>query len=390
MKKTVLFTIALGAVAIAPSAGAEKTAEPSVYDKIWGAVKFIDNDDAKVLNSYAFTGRLQGDAVSFHSEDHNYDDFDWRRFRFGFKATVFKDFTLHAEMDADMNDIDNDDWDQFYGRLTDAYIAWSPSKVVNVKVGKQSADFTLDGATSSKKLLVPERSVVAGNLWFGTEYFTGASVSGKTEEWSYKVGGFSASKENEFGHFESGYFALLSAGHTIGKKGSVRLDYVYNDPNYNGIKKDPKYKVGTKNLEHIVALVYKQMIREKVGLWSGFSAGKGIVDPNETINQSDLLGFELMPFYTFTDRLQLVFQYAVVTSLDNQSQVSMSRYASKNASKSNVETAHNILLGFNWYLYGHKLKWQNAIEYNYGKNLAGTGGDDYHGYGITSALRISW
>jgi phosphate-selective porin OprO/OprP len=47
------------------------------------------------------------------------------------------------------------------------------------------------------------------------------------------------------------------------------------------------------------------------------------------------------------------------------------------------------LLGFNVYLYGHKLKWQNAIEYNRGTNLAKTG-DDYNGYGITSALRISW
>jgi phosphate-selective porin OprO/OprP len=48
-----------------------------------------------------------------------------------------------------------------------------------------------------------------------------------------------------------------------------------------------------------------------------------------------------------------------------------------------------MLLGFNWYLYGHKLKWQNAVEYNYGENVAGTG-EDEKGYGFTSALRISW
>ena len=389
-KRNRFITILLGAAVIATSVWAEETADPSVYDKIWGSVKFVDNDDAKVLNSFAFTGRLQGDAVSFHSEDNNYDDFDWRRLRLGFKAQLFSAFTVHAEMDADMNDVDEDNWDQFYGRLTDTYIGWSPSKAVKVKVGKQSAGFTLDGATSSKKLIVPERSIVAGNLWFGTEYFTGASLGGKVEDWTYKVGGFSASKENEFGHFESGYFALLSAGHKIGEKGSLRLDYVYNDPDYSGVNKDPEYKVGTKNLEHVVSLTYKQMVSEKLGLWGGLSGGKGITDVDASVDQSDLVGLEIMPFYNFTDALQLVVQYAGVTSLDDKSQVSMSRYAQKNAGKKEtVETAHNFLLGFNWYLYGHKLKWQNAIEYNYGNNLKTTG-EDYNGYGVTSALRISW
>jgi phosphate-selective porin OprO/OprP len=391
MKKRTVFGMALAALTLSTTAlfAADEAAEPSIYDNVWGALKLVDNDDAKVLQSLAIVGRLQGDAVSFHSEDNNYDDFDWRRFRLGFKATVFSDFVLHVEMDGDMNDVDEDSWDEFYGRLTDAYIGWSSSKAAKVKVGKQSAGFTLDGATSSKKLLVPERSIVAENLWFTTEYFTGAGISGSVEDWTYNAGGFSASKESEFGHFESGYFALLSAGHKVGDKGLLRLDYVYNDPDYTGVLKNPDYTVGSKDLEHVVALVYKQMISEKLGLWTDIAGGKGITDPNAGVDQSDLLGVDIMPFYNFTDALQLVVQYAGVTSLDDKSDVKMSRYAGKNAGGTKVETSHNLLLGFNWYLYGHKLKWQNAVEYNYGKNLAGTG-DDYNGYGLTSALRISW
>ena len=380
MNKKTIYSIALGIAVSATSVfAAEEAEEASVYDKIWDTLTVIDNDDAKVVQKLAVVGRLQGDAVSFRSEDSNYDDFDWRRFRLGFKATVFNNFIVHAEMDGDMNDVDEDSWDEFYGRLTDAYVGWSPSKTLKVKVGKQSAGFTLDGATSSKNLIVPERSIVAGNLWFPTEYFTGAGASGNVEGWSYNAGGFSASKENEFGHFESGYFILLSAGHRIGKKGSLRLDYVYNDPDYSS-----DYEVGTKNLEHVASLVYKQMLSEKFGIWADIAGGTGISEKN----QSDLLGVDIMPFYNFTDSLQLVLQYAGVTSLDNKPDVKMSRYANKNADKK-VETAHNLLLGFNWYLYGHKLKWQNAIECNYGKNLATTG-DDYNGYGATSALRISW
>lgn len=381
MKKITLYCIATAVLAF-PTLAAE-VEEPSVYDKIWAAATLVDNEDATAIQKLAVVGRLQGDAVSFHSEDNNYDDFDWRRFRIGFKATVFNDFTVHAEMDGNMNNVDEDSWDKFYGRLTDAYVGWSTSKAAKIKVGKQSAGFTLDGATSSKKLLVPERSIVAENLWFTTEYFTGAGVSGAVEDWSYNAGGFSASKENEFGHFESGYFALLSAGHKIGEKGSLRLDYVYNDPDYTS-----DYSVGSKNLEHVVALVYKQMITEKLGIWTDIAGAKGITDTTAGVDQSDLLGIDIMPFYNFTENLQGVVQYAGVTSLDNKSDVKMSRYANKNEGDK-VETAHNLLLGFNWYLYGHKLKWQNAIEYNYGKNLAKTG-EDYNGYGLTSALRISW
>jgi phosphate-selective porin OprO/OprP len=377
MTRKAIVGMVLGLAVSATATFAEEAAEPSAYDKIWDtATVLVDNSDGPI-QKIVLTGRLQGDAVSFHSQDSNYDDLDWRRFRIGFKASVFNDLLLHVEMDGDMNDVNQDAWDKFYGRLTDAYVGWKACKEATVKVGKQSAGFTLDGATSSKKLIVPERSIVAENLWFTTEYFSGAAVSGDVEGWSYNAGAFSASGENEFGHFESGYFALLSAGHKIGDKGSLRLDYVYNDPDF-----DSDYSAGTKKLEHIAALVYKDMLSEKIGLWSDLAVATGLN------GQSDLLGVDIMPFYNISDELQLVLQYAGVTSLDNQSDVKMSRYAGKNAGGDKVETAHNFLLGFNWYLYGHKLKWQNAVEYNYGKSLAS--GGDYNGYGLTSALRISW
>jgi phosphate-selective porin OprO/OprP len=383
MNKKIFACITLGLAVSALSGFAEEAAEPSTYDQIWDRAILVKNSDGPI-QKLAFTGRLQGDAYSFKSEDTSNDDTDWRRLRLGLKATVFDDFVIHSEMDLDMNEADSDSWDKFYKRLTDSYVGWKGSKALNVKVGKQSAGFTLDGATSSKKLIVPERSIVARNIWFGTEYFTGATAYGNLEEWNYKVGGFSSSGEDEFGHFDSGFFTLLSAGHSIGEEGSLRLDYVYNNPDY-----DTDYSVGTRDLEHIISLVYKDMLTEKLGLWTGVNWAKGISDKSEGINHSDLFGVEIMPFYNLSDELQLVFQYAGVTSTDSKSEIVMARYAERNNDKEKVETAHNFLLGFNWYLYGHKLKWQNAIEYNYGDKLAGSG-DDYNGYGLTSAIRISW
>ena len=114
MNKKNITRIALGLAISSVSVVAEETAEPSVYDKIWNTVEFVDNDDATVIQSFALTGRLQGDAYSFRDDDSNSnDDTTWRRFRFGFKAKVFDDFTLHSEMDLDMNEADSDSWDKF-------------------------------------------------------------------------------------------------------------------------------------------------------------------------------------------------------------------------------------------------------------------------------------
>ncbi|MDZ8120159.1 porin [Pontiella agarivorans] len=351
--------------------------ESSVYDEIWGTAAY-ENDEAAVLQKLAFVGRLQGDAYSFGGDSKHNEDLIWRRLRLGLKTQLFQDWLIHIEGDFDLNEIEN--WDAFNNRLTDSYIGWAPSAKVKMKVGKQSAGFTLDGATSSKKLIAPERSIVAGNLWFGTEYFTGSAVYGEVGNGSYKAGAYSSSGESGFGHFESGYFTLLSGGIKVGANSTLRLDYVFNDTDY-----DSRRGYGTSKLNHIAALVYKTQLNEKLGLWADIAGGIG----NSDEGMSDLLGVDIMPFYNFTENLQLVLQYAGVTSLEGDVDVNMARYASRNVNRDKVETAHNLLLGFNWYLYGHKLKWQNAVEYNYGKNRAGSG-DDYNGYGLTSALRISW
>jgi phosphate-selective porin OprO/OprP len=371
--------------ALALSAGgvfAQET-DASIYDKIWGYGTWYDNDEAAIMQKFALSGRLQGDAFSFNDGDRANEDIVWRRFRFGFKTTLFQDFTVHAELDGDMNNADSGNtWDDFYNRITDAYVKWSPSQKAELKVGKQSAGFTLDGATSSKKLIVPERNIVAENMWFGTEYFTGASLGGKIDDLSYKAGGFSASGEEEFGHFDNGYFGLLSVGHKVGN-GTLRLDYVYNDAK----ESDDGYENGTRDLEHIVALVHKTKLNDKVGIWSDLSYAVGMD------GMSDLFGGSVKPFYDISENFQVVLEYAGVTSLDNEADVNMSRYAARNTPtgvrRNRGETVHNLLAGFNWYLYGHKLKWHNAIEYNYAANVNDSG-DDYNGYGVTSALRISW
>jgi phosphate-selective porin OprO/OprP len=350
----------------------------SVYDQIWAHTKLYENEDNRVIQNFLLTGRLQADAAFFDAGQGDYEKLLWRRFRFGFKSSIFQDFTLHAEAEFDLNNLDTDDIDDAYGGLTDAYLSWSPGEAITLKVGKQSAGFTLDGATSSKKLITLERSTVATNLWFPTEYFTGITGHGEIGAWTYNTGVFSGSGDDGFGSFDSGYFGLVSLGYGFEEQTGldaclVRLDYVYNDPDYSG-------NVGTRDLEHVLSLASK-IEQGAAGVWANLSFGSGIGD------QSDLLGLQVMPYYNINDKWQLAFRYTLVTSSDDNG-VRLNRYESR-IEDGRSDKAHEFFLGLNWYLYGHKLKWQNGVEYTTASDAANDGGR-YNGWGLTSGIRISW
>jgi len=365
--------LAVAVVLCAVPVFAEEAVGASIYDKIWDLVELIDKDDATVVQSLAFTGRLQGDAATFNSNDKgDFEDFVWRRFRAGVKARGFNDFTVHVEADLNLNELGSEN---IYKRLTDAYIGWSPSKAFKLKIGKQSAGFTLDGATSSKKLLTLERSIVAGNLWFTTEYFTGVSGFGAVDGWDYNLGAFSSSGDDEFGDFDSGWFSLASIGHAVTENSDLRFDYVHNDPGYSG-------DVGTKKLTDIVSVV-TQSQWDQLGLWTDLSYACG----DDSQGQSDLIGLQVMPFWDFNERWQGVFRYSRIHSTDGPGAV-MGRYPKKNLSSSKYEEVHDFFLGVNCFLYGHKLKWQTGVEYNLAQT--DSSGDDYNGWGITSGFRLSW
>ena len=201
--------------------------EESTYDNIWNRVVFYDDSDNNALRKFAFTGRLQGDYYNFDdSGGGSESDFNWRRFRVGFKASLFNGLAIHSEADMDLNNPDS-----LYKKLTDTNLAWTSPSGMKIKVGRQSAPFTLDVSTSSKKLYTLERSKVAGNLGFSREYFPGITFSGKRDNWEYLAGLFSSDHGPEFDEaFHYGRFALFSAGYNFKEKlkldnALIRVDY---------------------------------------------------------------------------------------------------------------------------------------------------------------------
>lgn len=361
-----------GEPALAP---APAPAEPSTFCDMWDLFELYKNPDNGFIQSLAFTGRLQADWAVFDEDDlGDYNRLSWRRARAGFKAKIFNDFTLHAEADFDLRTSDVD-----YRGITDAYVAWSPDKALKIMAGKQSVGFTLDGATSSKRLITTERSNIANNIWFPREYFTGLSVGGSSGGWKYKAGIYAGDRDPEFG-LDQGQFYLVSLGRDLSDsvgldEAAIRLDYVYNDADMDDFG-------GTRSLKQLVSLSSKWENGDW-GLWTDLSWADGF----ESRDQSDLFGLQLMPFYNFTDKLQGVFRYTYLQS-DDDNGVRLNRYENR-IERGRGDTANEFYLGLNYYICDHRLKLQTGVQYANMNDDANDGGE-YDGWGWTTGLRFYW
>ena len=352
--------------------------QESTFDKIWENVVLYENDENSLMSKFWLTGRLQGEYHSFENEvapaiDH--DDYDWRRFRFGFKATLFGDITLHSEADLGLENRGR----PLYNDLTDTYISWSTENGMKFKLGKQSAPFTLDGSTSSKKLHTLERSKIAGNIWFGQEYFPGISVSGSKDEIDYFAGFYSNDNKPEFdGAFKHGQFGILSVGKDYAanfdlEKSYLRLDFMFQEDDGNDDVED------FNDWNAAYSFVTKWENNDWY-FWTDLSFADR--------KNGDVWGLQLMPFYDITDKTQVIFCYTHLDS-SGDNQLRGSRWEDRlDRGEYRGDDLTEYFFGLNHFFYGHKLKWQNGLQYTQLDEADGS--KEYEGWGFTTAFRISW
>jgi phosphate-selective porin OprO/OprP len=358
---------------VGPAANAQEEKD-SAFDRIWRHATLYEDADNPTIQKFALSGRLQADGAWFDADQGRYSDaFLWRRFRFGFKADLFQDWVVHIEADIDLEEPLGD----MYSRLTDAYVGWSPGDHLEIKALKQSVGFTLDGATSSKKLLTMQRNNLTNNLWSTDEYFTGIDARGAFgQRWRYRAGLYSSDGSPELSHFDASWFSLLSLGYQLAgmpesASGSIRVDYVYND-------EDPD--AATADFSQVLSLV-TQWRYGPWGVRTDLAGGAGYA------GQSDVWGLVLMPSFDFTPRIQTVLRYTYMRSAGDNG-LRLTRYADEIVPGEGNEY-NEIYAGVNVFFYGHKLKWQTGLEYDAMRDDANDGGE-YSGWGLSTGLRISW
>ena len=344
--------------------------QASLYDKIWGYTTLYSNDENNVIQELSFVGRFQLDYAMIPAED--FQEWNIRRFRLGAEAVFFHDFTAHIEVELAPQE------DSVFTRLTDAYVAWSRSPEFVATLGKQSAPFTMDGSTSSKRLLTIDRSNLANNLWFTQEYFPGIGVAGEPDPWLYHAAVYGTGSANQYlGNYDASLFVVSTIGYDFAEKLDAReavlaFDFVFN-------QEDEDDEV-TRDFGYVFSL-HGSLQKDKWGVRADLAGGLGYG------TQSDVWGAMIMPFYNLTDRIQAVTRYTFVKSTAENG-VRFARYESEVVSGMG-DRYNEFYLGLNYYFYGDKLKIQTGVDYANMRDEADDGGA-YNGWGWTTGLRISW
>ncbi len=355
----------------APAATAPKP--DSGFDQAWRIPTIYKGDSTDVLNEVRIVGRFHLDNYVLDSNIADDSDLVVRRTRLGVRAKLFGKLDAHVQGDFNL-----EGGGPFYSRLTDAYLAWKFNDAATLTVGKQSTEFTLDGATSSNRLLAIDRSNINQNFGIATEYLPGVTLGGKSGKWTYKAGIYSGGRDNgEFGKFDAGYAIIASAGHDFGKQIGVksavlRVDYMYNKPDAGSDF--------LRRFEHTAALI---AIIEQ----SNWGIRAEAVFADGSLGQSDGRGASIMPWVNLNKKFQLVGRLTHMTSA-NPNGLRFSRYENV-ATPGRGDRYNEAYAGVNYYIYGHNLKLQSGLTYANMRDRANDRGA-YDGITWTTGLRISW
>ena len=379
--RNLLFALAL--LGVTPHALAQTTAVAqasggtdtrSVYDKIWQELTTIyDNPSNPVVQRILFSGRFQHDFAAIGADQGDHDEWNTRRLRVGPRMTLFRTFTLHVEAELNPQEID-----PLYMRLTDAYLQWSRNPRLVLTAGKHSIPYTMDGTTSSKELIAVDRSNLTNNIWFPQEYLPGFSVSGKSAPWVYRLGLYSAGTANkEFGELNAGAATLVVAGYDFAT--SLGVKEALLAANYVHQHEDPD-NTFTRQLQNIVSINFK-LDSDRWGLRSDLSTATGY------LRQSDLWGVMAMPFVNVTDKFQVVGRYTFLES-DDPNGVQLATYENRVVA-GRGDRYNEIYAGANYYFYGHRLKLQSGVQVADMNDRANDGGE-YSGVSWTTGIRVGW
>jgi phosphate-selective porin OprO/OprP len=391
-------------------------------DQAWSAFNLYKDDANPILQEFSLQGRLQLQTIygeaggdSFNTSDYKDagndesvwgNDIEARRARFGFKSKWFQNWKLDGQINVDLDGRDGDTNDHtLYKDLYDLFVTYGPSETFNVSAGKTKTRFTREQEISSNNILTIERSLLANTMFPGE--LTGIWTNGKgvQEYWLYELGVYGSDRVREFSEFDQGAIVLGKVGYDYSSQAGLdsavaSIHYMHNtEPGFAELKETNYTPSTSPDFTDSIALT-NDINHGRYGLTTELLYGfgydgkadrynsRGTTYGPQTVEQSDVFGITIIPSYFVADGLQLVGRLQVATCEDADDLRVPSRYerlaedGTGNAGRGN--TYVSTYLGLNYYIYGHKLKLMNGIEYS------DMGGGDYDGYTLMSGLRFSF
>jgi phosphate-selective porin OprO/OprP len=413
MHKTLIATALLcGAQAQAANENATgllvgKLVGETPMDQAWSAFNLYKDEANPILQEFSLQGRLQLQTIygeaggdSFNTSDYKDagndesvwgNDIEARRARFGFKSKWFQNWKLDGQINVDLDGKDGADSSDknYYKDLYDLFVTYAPADTFNVSAGKTKTRFSREQEISSNNILTIERSLLANTMFPGE--LTGIWTNGKgvQEYWLYELGVYGSDRVREFSEFDQGAIVLGKVGYDYSSQAGLdsavaSIHYMHNtEPGFRAVAEDNFTPSPSPSFTDSIALT-SDITHERYGLMTELLYGIG----DSELAQSDVFGITIIPSYFIADGLQLVGRLQVATSEDGDGLRVPARYerlaedGTGNAGRGN--TYVSTYLGLNYYMYGHKLKLMNGIEYS------DMGGGDYDGYTLMSGLRFSF
>lgn len=368
----------------------------TAFDKAWSAFTLYKDDSNPYLQEFSLQGRYQAQYAGGDSSTEEYkdsgkgefigSDVESRRARFGFKSKWFQNWKLEGQInvDADGEDLAGDS--TLYKDIYEFYLTYAHSDAFNASIGKTKVKFSREQEISSKEIITIERAGIS-NLLFPGE-LTGAWVNGKGigGHWLYEAGIYANDRRREFSGFEDGALFLGKVGYDYSEQAGfdsaiASVHYMHNtEP---GVQYSSESWSGSASplFTDSIALT-NDIAHGRFGLITDVLYGFG----DET--QSDVFGISVIPSYFIADGLQLVGRLQYGSSSDADGLKAPGRYEEAAVKLSGGDTKGNgyfsTYLGLNYYIYGHKLKLMNGVEYT------NHNGGDFDGITYYSGLRFSF
>ncbi len=375
------------------------------FDQAWSAFTLHKDEDNQILQEFSLQGRLQlqsifgeSDGDSFNTSDFKDagndetvwgNDIEVRRARFGFKSKWFQNWKFDALINVDVDGMDGTGSDTLYKDLYDFNITYVKSDALNISAGKTKVKFSREQEISSNNILTFERSLISNTLTPGELTGIWAAGKGVAQYWQYEVGVYGNDRQREFTDLsgdDRGTIFLAKVGYDYAEQSGLdtavaSVHFMNNtEPNYKEPNK-PEYTTGTSpNFKSSWAFT-NDISQGRFGLMTEamLASGDG--------TQSDVMGLTVIPSYYIAEGLQLVGRLQVATSEDPDDLRLPSRYERLKVGPAAAErgnTYTSVYAGLNYYIYGHKLKLMNGVEYSH------LGGGDYDGITYMTGLRFSF
>lgn len=140
------------------------------------------------VNNWDVSGYLmldydQYDSLFLEHSDESDEDFELRRARLSIKSTFADDWKTKLQLSYDDDEFD----------VKDAYIRYDGWNAIDLTIGQQKEPFGLEKLTSSRNLLMIERSMASEAFAPGRS--PGISFSGGEKRWNWQLGYFIPDEE---------------------------------------------------------------------------------------------------------------------------------------------------------------------------------------------------